>query len=423
MNETKMTNITINGCTQKLTNNSYNVNSSDLYMEECLGLICIPVVECTKYIEEHVTPGATEWVIISIYSVIFLVGLIGNGLVCFVVIRVSHMRTIVNIFIVNLAVADFLVLLICMPPSVLTDTTESWYLGDIMCKVVPFLQTVSVAVSVLTLGAIAVERYFAICHPLRRRLNSLTVTIVIVVIWITAICVSLPELIYQTLNRWYPEYVTDYLQYCQQSLSKEKQKYYQIFLMIGLYDVPMCLIFFAYSTIALRLWKDTFSTEHTNGRLNAGRRPQFSASRPESQLNARRKAAKMLMTIVVLFGTCYLPIHIFQILRYNGDLYEWDDAVVTTYALIARGLCYLNSALNPIIYNFMSAKFRQEFRAAFSRCHAPFQDPVKAPVNVYNFRITRTNGQTRSERYSMNTYSTRQNWNVNNTGSSKRSQF
>lgn len=131
-------------------------------------------------------------------------------------------------------------------------------------------QTLSVAVSVLTLGAIAVERYFAICHPLRRRINSLTVTLVIIGIWISAICVSLPELLYQTLNRWYPEFVTDYLQYCQQSLSQDQQKYYQIFLMVSLYDVPMCLIFFAYSTIAIRLWKDNFSPHNSNARLHTG---------------------------------------------------------------------------------------------------------------------------------------------------------
>ncbi|KAL4236231.1 Orexin receptor type 2 [Mactra antiquata] len=128
----------------------------------------------------------------------------------------------------------------------------------------------------------------------------------------------------------------------------------------------------------------------------------------------------MLMTIVALFASCYLPLHVFNILKFNGTLYLWDDYVVITYALISRGMCYLNSALNPIIYNFMSGKFRQEFRAAFSRCHRPFQDSTKTPVRMYNFRVTRTNGQTRSERYSMNTFTTtRPNW--NNTNSSKRS--
>lgn len=134
------TNITFNECSVNESRNASNYTGSETLMKECLGLTCVPVSTCRKYIESHVTPGLTEWVVISIYIVIFLAGLIGNGLVCFVVIRVSHMRTIVNIFIVNLAVADFLVLLICLPPSVLQDTTESWYLGGVMCKLVSFLQ-------------------------------------------------------------------------------------------------------------------------------------------------------------------------------------------------------------------------------------------------------------------------------------------
>lgn len=134
------TNITFNDCKLNESRNASNYTVSETLMKECLGLTCVPVSTCRKYIEDHVTPGLTEWFVISIYIVIFLAGLIGNGLVCFVVIRVSHMRTIVNIFIVNLAVADFLVLLICLPPSVLQDTTESWYLGGVMCKLVSFLQ-------------------------------------------------------------------------------------------------------------------------------------------------------------------------------------------------------------------------------------------------------------------------------------------
>ncbi|WAR22723.1 OX2R-like protein [Mya arenaria] len=214
------------------------------------------------------------------------------------------------------------------------------------------IKTVSVSVSVLTLGAIAVERYFAICHPLRRRLTASTVSLFIVVIWTVSVIVALPELLYQKLHRWYPEYITDYLQYCAQTLTKEKQKLYQISLMVGLFDIPMCLTFFAYTTIAIRLWKDGMS-ENVNSRLNASRRGpgQLSA------LKARRKAAKMLMTIVILFGFCYLPIHVFNILKYNGTLYELDDSVVIIWALSARGICYLNSALNPIIYNFMSGKY------------------------------------------------------------------
>lgn len=50
------------------------------------------------------------------------------------------MRTVTNIFIVNLAVADFLVILFCLPPTVVWDVTMTWYFGETMCKVVLYFQ-------------------------------------------------------------------------------------------------------------------------------------------------------------------------------------------------------------------------------------------------------------------------------------------
>lgn len=50
------------------------------------------------------------------------------------------MRTVTNIFIVNLAVADFFVILLCLPPTVVWDVTETWFLGETLCKVVIYFQ-------------------------------------------------------------------------------------------------------------------------------------------------------------------------------------------------------------------------------------------------------------------------------------------
>jgi 7 transmembrane receptor (rhodopsin family) len=50
------------------------------------------------------------------------------------------MRTVTNIFIVNLAVADFFVILLCLPPTVVWDVTETWFLGEVPCKVVIYFQ-------------------------------------------------------------------------------------------------------------------------------------------------------------------------------------------------------------------------------------------------------------------------------------------
>lgn len=65
---------------------------------------------------------------------------IGNALVCLAVYTNHSMRTVTNIFIVNLAVADFFVILLCLPPTVVWDVTETWFLGEVLCKVVSYFQ-------------------------------------------------------------------------------------------------------------------------------------------------------------------------------------------------------------------------------------------------------------------------------------------
>lgn len=64
----------------------------------------------------------------------------GNALVCMAVYTNYTMRTVTNIFIVNLAVADFFVILFCLPPTVVWDVTKTWFMGEAMCKVVLYFQ-------------------------------------------------------------------------------------------------------------------------------------------------------------------------------------------------------------------------------------------------------------------------------------------
>lgn len=60
--------------------------------------------------------------------------------VCFAVWKNRHMRTVTNYFIVNLSFADVLVTIICLPASLVVDITETWFFGNTLCKVVPYLQ-------------------------------------------------------------------------------------------------------------------------------------------------------------------------------------------------------------------------------------------------------------------------------------------
>lgn len=89
---------------------------------------------------ELITPKSWTWILIIFHSLVFVIGIIGNILVCVAVYRNHTMRTVTNYFIVNLAVADFLVILFCLPPSVVWDVTLTWFFGIAMCKIVLYFQ-------------------------------------------------------------------------------------------------------------------------------------------------------------------------------------------------------------------------------------------------------------------------------------------
>lgn len=120
--------------------NEFDFNNTE---EHCVGLQEYCNMTKDEYMEmlyDYIFPRPYEWVLIAIHAVVFIIGLIGNALVCIAVYRNHSMRTVTNYFIVNLALADFMVILICLPPTVLWDVTETWFFGTAMCRIVLYFQ-------------------------------------------------------------------------------------------------------------------------------------------------------------------------------------------------------------------------------------------------------------------------------------------
>ncbi|XP_026582340.1 orexin receptor type 2 [Pseudonaja textilis] len=338
--------------------------------------------------KEYLHPKEYEWVLIVGYIIVFLVALIGNILVCVAVWKNHHMRTVTNYFIVNLSLADVLVTLTCLPATLVVDITETWFLGNSLCKVIPYLQTVSVSVSVLTLSCIALDRWYAICHPLMFKSTAKRARNSILVIWMVSCLIMIPQAIVMECSSMFPGLANKTILFtvCDERWGAEffPKMYHTCFFLIT-YLAPLCLMVLAYlqifqklwcqqipgtSSIVQRKWRPLQSTAQTR-ELGPPAHLRISVVAAEiKQIKTRRKTARMLMVVLLVFAFCYLPISILNILKRVFGMFNNAEDRETVYAwfTFSHWLVYANSAANPIIYNFLSGKFREEFKAAFSCC-------------------------------------------------------
>ncbi|XP_041356649.1 orexin receptor type 1-like [Gigantopelta aegis] len=200
------------------------------------------------------SPSIYLWLFVILSAGVFALGLLGNVLVWFAVWRNPRMRSATNVFLVNLAVADFLVILVCLPPTVLNDVTGQWLLGQEMCKAIQYLQKVSIFVSVLTLTAISMERWMAICRPLWFRQTSVRAKRIIVLLWFVSLSAALPDLVTQTTFT-----IPRLGVVCMPSWTDESEKINLLFIFVIFYLIPLIIMTFAYVKVALCLWRSTSS--------------------------------------------------------------------------------------------------------------------------------------------------------------------
>ncbi|XP_034826219.1 orexin/Hypocretin receptor type 1-like [Maniola hyperantus] len=367
--------------------------------------------EYFEMLNEYIYPQPYEWVLIATHAIVFVIGLIGNALVCIAVYRNHSMRTVTNYFIVNLAVADFMVILICLPPTVLWDVTETWFFGTAMCRIVLYFQSVSVTVSVLTLTFISVDRWYAICFPLKFKSTTNRAKTAILIIWVLSLLFNVPEfVVLQVQQRVQLRFNAQYFMQCTSTWSDKSDLKWHIIKALFLYTFPLLLMMIAYCQIVRVLWRSDNIPGHTeshklcppasgqNNWLAASRRttPSIHANAStEGQLRSRRKAAKMLVAVVVMFAVCYFPVHLLSVLRVAFVVQQTE--IMTCIALISHVMCYANSAVNPLIYNFMSGKFRREFHKSYFKClcccfsSAPEQNGTSfAPIGSSRAGTTRT---------------------------------
>ncbi|VDK32325.1 unnamed protein product [Taenia asiatica] len=185
------------------------------------------------------------------YATIFIAGLLGNFAVITIVLRNHHMRSVTNIFICNLSVADLLVTVFVEPLTLLQNIVVGWHWGATTCWCVPYLQGISVCASSLSLLVIALDRYLAVCFPMKRLIRRSLAKKIIAVIWVVSAVLFIPWAYYFRLSQ-----APDGLINCREfwpSVTADRAFFLGVVTLL-VYTIPLLFMAFCYCSIIFRVW-------------------------------------------------------------------------------------------------------------------------------------------------------------------------
>ncbi|CAO4362163.1 unnamed protein product [Caenorhabditis nigoni] len=362
----------------------------------------------------------------AVFILCLILSLLGNAIVILTILGKSHRsRSITNFYLLNLAFADLLRSIICIPSTLLGELTHCWLLGAAMCKIVAFLQPVGVCASAYTLAVIAIERYYAICRPLESRKwqTKKRALITISLVWCFSFSANLTSLfLYDTVpigNKFT----------CDSTKGPLVDFIYQLYLTFTLLFVPLALMVGLYGNVIITLntainsdhptveqqmiektlpsrasfsdWfvsavqrvpsmkvvsktfqfkeKNSLSIPQTTGLSARPSRSSFSSffstprgsfdatmllrsTNQEKILIAKKKVTRMLITLVIVFAFCWVPSYMYWLLLRMADLAATSLWNPGLNSSLTI-LTYVSSLANPITYCFMNKSFRSSVLA------------------------------------------------------------
>ncbi|XP_010178617.1 PREDICTED: chemokine XC receptor 1 [Mesitornis unicolor] len=261
-----------------------------------------------------------------LYTLVFLLSLLGNTLVLWILFKYENLTSLTNVFIMNLCVSDLV--FSCMLPFWAVDQTFGWIFGEFLCKAVNAVFSIGYYSGVFFLTFMTILRYLSVVNPLStlRSNTQCCVFLVSLAVWTGSILIVIPEVIYTTVEEnWEGGKTCDYA-----DLTWKKV---DIYLRNILFLFSFGIIVFCYFKIMIIL-------------LGARSR-------------RKHRTVKLILIIVVAFFLSWAPYNILSFLiTFPSPTCQYQNN--SNFAFhISRKIAFCHCCLNPVLYVFVGVKFKR----------------------------------------------------------------
>ncbi|XP_059833527.1 arginine vasopressin receptor 1Aa [Hypanus sabinus] len=291
---------------------------------------------------------------VLVLGVIFLVAILGNSAVLLALYQTKRKMSRMHLFIRHLSMADLVVALFQVLPQLIWDITYRFKGPDFLCRIIKHLQLFGMYASTYMMVMMSIDRYIAICHPLKTlQQPSKRSHLMIVATWVGSLILSVPQYfifslseveggsgVYDCWARFAPHWgIKTYITWIAVTVF-----IIPVFVMITCYSCICCGIF---RNIKYKTKNAEAGTSFENGLITVG------ASNMKTISKAKVRTVKMTLVIVLAYILCWAPfigVQMWSVWDYNAPTDDSTDAVFAITTLLAS----LNSCCNPWIYMFFS---------------------------------------------------------------------
>ncbi|XP_031148836.1 C-C chemokine receptor type 9 isoform X2 [Sander lucioperca] len=284
-----------------------------------------------------------------LFWIIFILGAVGNLMVVWIYTTVrNRLKTMTDVYLLNLAVADLLFL--CMLPFWAVDATKGWDFGICLCKMVSAVYKINFFSSMLLLTCISVDRYIAIVQVTKaqnlKKKRLFYSKLACLIVWFVSILLALPEFIFAQVKEDKSGQSFCALVYWSNVYNRTKILVLSLQICMGFF-LPLLVMCFCYFVIIRTLLQARSFEKH--------------------------KALRVIFAVVFVFVISQLP--------HNGLLImEATQAANTTITdcktvigfdvagQVAKTLAFTHACLNPFLYVFIGVRFRQDLLRIVKMC-------------------------------------------------------